>query len=128
MAKNTKPTESELEILKVLWQQGASTVREVNDELSKKREIGYTTTLKIMQIMTEKNLLNRDSSKRTHVFTANVSEQETQQKLLDKLLDSAFGGSALKLVMQALGNKKSSDSDLKEIRSLLDDLEKENKK
>ncbi len=86
MAKNTKPTESELEILKVLWEQGASTVREVNDELSEKREIGYTTTLKIMQIMTEKNLLNRDSSKRTHVFTANVSEQETQQKLLDKLL------------------------------------------
>ena len=123
--KSTKPTDAELAILQVLWQLGPCTVREVNDELSKGREIGYTTTLKLMQIMTEKKLLIRDASNRTHVFAANVTEDETQRKLVDRLLDTAFGGSAMKLVMQALGNKKSKPEELRQIREWLSEQEKQ---
>ena len=122
--KTTKPTDAELAILQVLWRLGPCTVREVNDELSKEKEVGYTTTLKLMQIMTEKKLLIRDSSSRTHVFAANVTEDETQRKLVDRLLDTAFGGSAMKLVMQALGNKKSKPEDLRQIREWLSEQEK----
>jgi len=125
--KSTKPTDAELAILQVLWQLGPCTVREINDELSKEKEVGYTTTLKLMQIMTEKKLLIRDSSNRTHVYAANVTEEETQQKLVDRLLNTAFGGSAMKLVMQALGNKKSKPEDLRQIREWLDEQEKEGK-
>lgn len=122
--KNTvpKPTESELEILQVLWEHGPNTVRFVNDELSKTKEIGYTTTLKLMQIMHEKGMVNRDEAGRSHVYSAAITESATQKQLLDRFLDTAFRGSALKLVMQALGNQKTSKQDLTEIRNLLDKL------
>ncbi|WP_019949191.1 BlaI/MecI/CopY family transcriptional regulator [Hymenobacter aerophilus] len=121
-----KPTESELEILQVLWQHGPSTVRFVNDELSQRREVGYTTTLKLLQLMLEKVLVLRDDDARTHVYRAAVREEETQGLLLDKFVDSAFGGSAMKLVMQALGNRRTSREELAQIRRLLNDIEIQN--
>ncbi|HAI76507.1 MAG TPA: transcriptional regulator [Microscillaceae bacterium] len=120
-----KLTEAELEILQILWKQGASTVRTVNEALNTQREVGYTTTLKMMQLMFEKGLLKRDESQRTHTYTANISEDVTQKNLVDKLMQSVFGGSAMKLVMQALGNKKTSQEEIKAIRQLLDQIEKE---
>ena len=96
---NSKPTEAELEILQVLWQHGPSTVRFVNEQLSRHKETGYTTTLKFMQIMAEKGLVRRNEAQRTHVYQADASEEETQQRLLDRFLDTAFRGSAMKLVM-----------------------------
>lgn len=121
-----KPTDVELEILQVLWQHGPSTVRFVNDELNKlrKTETGYTTTLKMLQLMTEKGLTNRDTSTRTHVYNAAITQEATQKKLVNRLMDTAFGGSAKKLVMQALGNKKTSKKELDEIKKMIDDLEK----
>ncbi len=121
--KLPKPTEGELEVLRIIWQQGSSTVRQVNDALSLFKEVGYTTTLKIMQIMSEKGLLTRDTTGKTHVYHAAVSQEKTQQQLVTKLMDSAFGGSAMALVMQALGNKKSTAKEIKEIREFLDQLE-----
>jgi BlaI family penicillinase repressor len=123
-----KPTDAELEILHVLWQQGPATVRAVNDELSQRRqtEVGYTTTLKILQLMLEKGLVRRDDADRSHVYRAAVREQETQNLLLDKFVDAAFGGSALKLVMQALGNRQTSGEELAQIRRLLNDIEIQN--
>ena len=119
-----KPTEGELEILQVIWEHGPSTVRFVNDQLSKqKQRVGYTTTLKLMQIMTDKQLLDRDTSGKTHIYSSAVSQQKTQQQLINKLMDTAFGGSAMKLVMQALGNKKSTRDEINEIRAFLDQLE-----
>ena len=117
-----KPTESELEILQVLWEHGPNTVRFVNDELSKTKETGYTTTLKLMQIMHENGMVQRDETTRSHIYSAAVTETATQKQLLDRFLDTAFRGSALKLVMQALGNQKTSKQDLTEIRNLLDKL------
>ncbi|TAE01171.1 MAG: BlaI/MecI/CopY family transcriptional regulator [Bacteroidetes bacterium] len=120
-----KPTESELQVLQVLWQNGASTVRFVNDEIAKQKTVGYTTTLKIMQMMTEKGLLKRVSTdEKAHIFEAAISEQETQQKLLDKFLDATFKGSAMKLVMQALGNHQTSQNELDEIKKLIEQIEK----
>jgi predicted transcriptional regulator len=119
-----KPTEAELEILQMLWQYGESTVRFVNDKLNEKREIGYTTTLKMMQLMYEKGLLKRDDTERSHVYQSNFSEEATQKTLVDKLLDTAFNGSAMKLVMQALGNHKTSKAELSEIKNLIDQIEK----
>ncbi|MDI9859513.1 BlaI/MecI/CopY family transcriptional regulator [Flectobacillus roseus] len=121
-----KPTESELEILQVLWALGQATVRQVNDELNKKREIGYTTTLKLMQIMFEKKLVTRTEEGRYHLYQAAVSEDETQQQLLDIFVDTAFKGSAMKLVMQALGNHQSSAEELDEIKKLIAQLEQNN--
>lgn len=118
-----KPTEGELEILQVIWAHGPSTVRFVNDKLSRNRVVGYTTTLKIMQIMAEKGLLSRDTSGKTHIYKSSVSQKKTQQLLTDKLMTTAFGGSAMKLVMQALGNKKSTAEEIQEIRAFLDKLE-----
>lgn len=118
-----KPTESELEILQVLWQQGPATVRAVNDELSRKRDVGYTTTLKLLQLMLDKGLVLRDDDSRTHVYRAAVREEETQGLLLDRFVEAAFGGSAMKLVMQALGNRRTSKEELQQIRSLLNDME-----
>lgn len=120
-----KPTESELEILHVLWQHGASTVRFINEQLSQRREVGYTTTLKLLQLMHEKGLVSRDDTSRTHVFVAAVRERETQGLLLDKFVDSAFGGSALKLVLQALGNRPTSREELAQIRTLLTEIEQD---
>lgn len=120
-----KPTESELEILQVLWQHGPATVRFVNDELSKKRDVGYTTTLKLLQLMLDKGLVLRDDDSRTHVYRASVREEETQGLLIDRLLDAAFGGSALKLVVQALGHKRTSQEELDQIRELLNEMEQQ---
>jgi BlaI family transcriptional regulator, penicillinase repressor len=116
-----RPTDAELDILRVLWLQGPSTVRQVHDALTAARQTGYTTTLKLLQIMTEKGLVDRDESSRTHVYTAKLSESHTQRQLVTDLLDRAFGGSALKLMMQALDSKKATPADLAEIRRLIDE-------
>ena len=121
---NKKPTEAELEVLQVLWENGAASVRLVNEELSKNREVVYTTTLKIMQNMTEKGLLKRDTSKRTHIYKPAVSPELIQEKFFDRFLDNVFGGSTLKLVMHTLGHDKTSADDLEEIKKLIEDLEK----
>ena len=101
--KYIKPTESELEILQILWTKGLATVREVHEELAKTKDAGYTTTLKLMQIMHEKGLVKRDDSMRTHVYQAAVNKEKTQKHLLSKMIDSLFGGSPTQLVIQALG-------------------------
>lgn len=115
-----KPTESELEILQILWQNGPSSVRFVNEELAKQRDIGYTTTLKLMQIMFEKKLLSRTEEGRYHLYKAEVEEEATQINLLEKFVDATFRGSAMKLVMQALGNHDSSKEELEEIKKLIE--------
>ena len=119
------PTESELEILQVLWQKGPSTVRQVNDILNEKREIGYTTTLKLLQIMAEKRLVVRDTSDRIHIYEAAVEEALTQQHLLKRFVDTLFRGSASQLVMQALGNHEASAEELDEIKSLIEKIEQQ---
>jgi BlaI family penicillinase repressor len=118
-----KPTESELEVLQVLWNSGPGTVRFVNDRLNEKKNVGYTTTLKIMQLMVEKGLLKRDENQRSHLYSAAVKEKDTQRLLLDRFLETAFGGSAMKLVMQALGNHKTTKEEISRIRELLDNIE-----
>lgn len=123
--KNIKPTESELEILQVLWDKGTASVREVHEELLKIKEAGYTTTLKLMQIMHEKGLVKRDDSIKTHIYQASVSKEKTQKHLLGKMIDTLFGGSPTQLVMQALGNHKASESELEEIQKMLDNLKKQ---
>ena len=122
-AKNSKPTESELEILGILWEKGPCTVREVHEILEKSKDAGYTTTLKLMQIMHDKGLLNRDTSSKTHVYTAAISQESTQQQLLNKMIDTVFNGSASQLVMQALGNHRSSKEELEKIKQYLNDIE-----
>ncbi|NUQ26835.1 MAG: BlaI/MecI/CopY family transcriptional regulator [Saprospiraceae bacterium] len=122
-----KPTEAELEILQVLWQHGPSTVRFINDKLSEQREVGYTTTLKLMQIMLEKGILVRNTDSKIHVYRAAVGESDTQQQLLDKFVEATFRGAAMKMVMQALGNHKTSPAELDEIKALIDKIEKEQK-
>lgn len=122
-----KPTEAELEILQVLWKFGPCTVRFVNDKLNEKKKVGYTTTLKIMQLMFEKKILKRDEKKRSHIYRPAVKEKDTQKLLLDRFLDTAFGGSAMKMVMQALGNHKTSKEEISRIRNFLDNLEGEKK-
>jgi predicted transcriptional regulator len=112
-----KPTDSELGILRVLWTRGPSTVRQVAEVLD--REAGYTTVLKLLQIMTEKKLVVRDESERTHVYQAAYTEEQTQRQLVSDLLDRAFDGSAAKLVLQALASNKASPEELDEIRQLL---------
>lgn len=116
-----RPTDAELSILGVLWQRGPSTVRQVQEELG--ADTGYTTVLKFMQIMTEKGLVTRDESERTHIYQARLSEEETQRQLISDLLERAFSGSAKKLVLQALSTKRASAAELAEIRKLLDQLE-----
>lgn len=122
--KIPKPTESELEILMILWEHGPASVRFVNDKLNEEREVGYTTTLKLMQIMVDKGLAKRDTASRTHIYQAAVSEADTQKQLLKKFVDSTFRGSAMKMVMQALGNHQASKEELDEIKSLIDKMEK----
>lgn len=121
--QENNPTAKELEILQVLWKEGPSTVRDVNEILASNKRIGYTTTLKLMQIMFEKGIISREKSGKTHLYKAEITQNNTQQLLVDKLLASAFGGSAKKLVMQALGATKSSKQELDEIRDYLDKLE-----
>ncbi|MES2107294.1 MAG: BlaI/MecI/CopY family transcriptional regulator [Bacteroidota bacterium] len=121
--KPVEPTKSELEILQVLWRLGPSTVREVNNELIKVKDTNYTTTLKFMQLMTDKSLLTRDESQMKHVYSVAEEEQKTKSHLLDKFVDSMYNGSASKLVMQLIGNKKTSLHELQEIKDLLKNLE-----
>lgn len=118
-----KPTEKELEILQVIWNRGTATVREINDKLSESREVGYTTTLKILQIMHDKGLVSREKDGKTHIYASNISETETQQSLVGQLMDSAFRGSAMNLVMGALGSRKSTQQERDAIRRYLDKLE-----
>lgn len=114
-----RPTDSELAILTILWERGPSTVRQVHEALAD--ETGYTTTLKLMQIMADKGLVTRDESARTHVYAAMASEEQTQRQLVKDLVDRAFGGSAAALVLQALNPEGASPAELREIRKLIDD-------
>lgn len=123
MKQQTKPTESELEILQILWKKGAATVRQVNDELSRYRDVGYTTTLKLMQIMYEKNLVTRTEEGRYHIYQPAIEEESTQKLLLDRFIDTTFRGSASRMVMQALGNQSVSKDELDEIKAWIETLE-----
>jgi len=115
-----RPTDGELEILRVLWQRGDSTVRDVYDALSKTRPLGYTTVLKMMQIMADKGLVSRDEDQRAHVYSVRVPQEQTQRQMVRDLLRSAFNDSASQLVMQALASRKTSSKELAQIRQLLD--------
>ncbi|MGQ1909967.1 BlaI/MecI/CopY family transcriptional regulator [Marinifilum sp. RC60d5] len=128
MPKKIKPTDAELEILQVLWTYGPSTVRFVNEKLKSGRDVGYTTTLKVMQIMTDKNMLQRDKKSRTHIYEAIVEESETKNQLIDKFISTLFHGSTSGMVLQALGNKKCSSEELDKIRELIDNIENTNSK
>ena len=126
MAKrHPNPTNAELAILGVIWERGPSTVREVLGQLRERQEIGYTTVLKLMQIMTDKGLLERDTSVRPQVFSASRPRRQTQQQLLRDLLDRAFNGSPGNMVLQALATRKSTPDELRQIREMLDALEEE---
>lgn len=120
--KSVKPTDGELAILSVLWRLGPSTVRQIFDVLSEERDLGYTTVLKMLQIMSEKGLVTRDESERTHVYTSRFSASHTQSHLVKDLADKAFGGSAMKLVMSALASKRANRKELAEIRKLLNEV------
>jgi predicted transcriptional regulator len=122
-ASAPRPTDAELAILRVLWDRGPSTVREVHEALSAFQGSGYTTVLKLLQIMTDKGLVVRDESQRAHVYVPRLSEQRTQRQLLGDLMDRAFGGSSAKLVLQALSGRRATTEELRDIRALLDELE-----
>ena len=119
-----RPTEAELELLRVLWDRGPSTVREIHEALSDAKETGYTTTLKILQKMADKGLVHRDESERSHIYSAAIEAEKTQRQLVRDLLQKAFGGSPGPLVLQALSEKRASAEELAEIRRLLDQLQK----
>ncbi len=118
-----RPTAGELAILHVLWTRGPSTVREVHELLSAERPTGYTTVLKLLQIMADKDLVRRDEKRRAHVYRAHIPREQTQAQLVSDLVDRAFGGSASRLVVQALSSKRASAKELAEIRRTLDDME-----
>lgn len=122
--KPLKPTESELEILQVLWDKQEATVRDVHEELAKNKDIGYTTALKLLQIMFEKGLVSRDESAKSHVYKAAVSREKTQKQLVGKMINTLFAGSPGQLVMQALGNHDASPEELEEIQKLINSLKK----
>jgi len=122
--KKIEPTKSELEILQILWQHGPATVRFVNEQLNEqKRAVQYTSTLKLMQIMSEKGILKRDETNMKHVYTPAMEEQKTKSYLLERFVDSMYNGSASSLLMQLLGNKKTSKKELQAIKDLLKKLE-----
>lgn len=120
-----KPTDSELEILQVMWQYGPSTVRFINDILNKSKNVGYTTTLKLLQIMTQKGIVEVDKANRSHIYIALLKKNETQLQLVDELLQAAFGGSAKALVMQALGNRTPDKAEMDEIIAFINQMEKQ---
>jgi BlaI family penicillinase repressor len=120
-----RPTDAELAILRVLWDRGPSTVRQVHEVLGRERAAAYTTALKLLQIMMEKGLVERDERDRTHVYRARLSEEQTQLQLVRDLVDRAFGGSATKLVMQALASRRASPDELREIRRAIDSARQE---
>jgi predicted transcriptional regulator len=123
MSRSPRPTDAELEILRVLWERGPSTVRQVHESLASGRDTGYTTTLKLMQIMAEKGLVTRDESSRTHVYAPQASQERTQGQLVNDLVQRAFGGSAAELVLRALATHKTSAEELAEIRRLIDEAQ-----
>jgi BlaI family penicillinase repressor len=122
-----KVTDSEMEILNVLWRQGAATVREVHEELAKSKDAGYTTTLKLMQIMHEKGLVERDATAKTHIYKAIVTQGQAQQTALDKIISTVFEGSTADLVIQALGNHRASNDEIDAIKKYLQQFD-QNKK
>jgi predicted transcriptional regulator len=117
------PTEAELEILQTLWQSGPCTVKQVHDILKERREVGYTTILKQLQIMLEKGLVQRDESNRVHLYTSSISERNTKEKLVQKFVTNTFRGSTHQLLLQVLGNSPASASELAEIKKLISKLE-----
>ena len=123
MSATRKPTDAELAILKVLWDQGPSTVRQILGVLEKERPTGYTTVLKLLQIMTDKGLVTRDENQRTHVYATSNSESHTQRQLIGELARRAFDGSSARLAMHALSSKPASPEEISELRRLLDELE-----
>lgn len=125
LIKNQKPTESELEILQVLWNEQSATVRTVHEELSKTKDSGYTTTLKLMQIMHEKGLVTRNDSSKTHIYQPAVSREKTQKQFLNKMINTLFAGSSANLVLQALGGHDASKEELEKIQELISLLKKE---
>ena len=116
-----RPTDAELAILRVLWERGSCTVRQVHEALADTRETGYTTTLKLMQIMADKGLVERNETARTHIYSASAAQEQTQSQLVKDLVDRAFGGSAAALVLRALSADDATDAELKEIRKMIDD-------
>lgn len=128
MNKPIRPTESELEILNILWAKGPCTVREIHEVLEQNKEAGYTTSLKLLQIMHEKGLVSRDTSSKTHVYTAAIPQDKVQGQLVKRFIDNVFNGSASQLVMQALGTHKADAAELEKIREYLDKMEQQNKK
>jgi len=118
-----EPTKAELEILQVLWEFGPSTVRFVNDKLNELREVNYTSTLKQMQILTEKGILKRDESQMKHIYIPVEAEEKTKVQLLDRFVNTLYKGSASQLMMQLLGNEKTSKQEIEEIKRLLDSME-----
>ncbi|CAN5840942.1 BlaI/MecI/CopY family transcriptional regulator [soil metagenome] len=127
MTKQNKPTKSELDILSILWEKDAATVREVYESISERKPTSYTTVLKLMQIMFEKGLVKRDDSNRAHIYSAKHPQEQTQKNLVSDLLEKAFRGSALKLVQHVLETKPASAEELAEIRQLINEAEKKNK-
>jgi predicted transcriptional regulator len=125
LIKHQKPTESELEILQVLWNEQSATVRTVHEELSKTKDSGYTTTLKLMQIMHEKGLVTRNDSSKTHIYQPAVSREKTQKQFLNKMIDTLFAGSSANLVLQALGGHDASEEELEKIQQLISQLKKD---
>lgn len=128
MSAKPTPTDVELEILNVLWQLGPSTVREVHNVLLATRDTGYSTTLKMMQVMLEKGLLQRDESERPQVYRPVEAQEKTQQRMLDRLVQGAFGGAMDRLLMRAISNVRTSPEDLREIKRWIREAEKERKK
>ena len=123
MGKQIKPTESELEILNILWEKGSGTVRDVHEELEKNKDAGYTTTLKLMQIMHEKGLLKRDTTARTHIYKAAIPQGQIQGQLMKRFIETVFNGSATDMVLQALGNHKADKKELDKIKEYLKQME-----
>ena len=123
--QKSKPTEAELQVLRIIWKDGPSTVRYINDKLNESKHVGYTTTLKIMQIMLDKQLLSREIIENRHIYKALIGEKETQSLLIDRIVTTAFAGSASKLIMQALGSYKPSKKELGMIKEIINKLEQE---
>ncbi|MDR3679248.1 MAG: BlaI/MecI/CopY family transcriptional regulator [Flavipsychrobacter sp.] len=123
MSEQIKPTDSEVEILSILWEHGPASVRDVHDILSRKKDAGYTTTLKLMQIMLQKGLLERDETNRSHVYKAAVNKEQTQKQILKRIIDQVYNGSAAQLVMQALGKHETTSDELEQIKAYLEKIE-----
>jgi predicted transcriptional regulator len=122
--ENTQPTNAELEILNILWEENPLTVKEIHERLAESKDIGYTTALKLMQVMTTKGFLDRVKEGKRHLYSPAIQRDATRKSLLNRFVDTAFAGSSSSLVMQLLGNKKNSKEDLKAIKKIIEDMEK----